>query len=203
MVNNKKCVEYYFDSKLYSKDDILEKLKETEKEYPNKKIEMEINLNEWGVYVVSLKFKDKKKQKVKIKNKPYQIESKNHEIKQNNKKLEKIQKKAKQQQIKFVKRQEVQEERKNKKLEKERIKKDKKVQEKLEKKNKIIQQEISVYVDNRKSRKVKQTILEKITNETKKIKENMEKASEQRKSEYYNSQRKYGQYKPTKTYKPY
>ena len=83
MVNNKKCVEYYFDSKLYSKDDILEKLKETEKEYPNKKIEMEINLNEWGVYVVSLKFKDKKKQKVKIKNKPYQIESKNHEIKQN------------------------------------------------------------------------------------------------------------------------
>lgn len=53
-----KCVEYYFDSRKYSKEEIIESIKQEEKELKKKKIKtkIDIKLNEYGIYVVKLRF---------------------------------------------------------------------------------------------------------------------------------------------------
>ena len=52
-----KIVENYFDSKIYSNQEILQKIEETKKEYNKKIVDIDINLNEFGVYVVTYYFK--------------------------------------------------------------------------------------------------------------------------------------------------
>ena len=52
-----KIVEDYFDSKSYSNQEILQKIEETKKEYAKKIVDVDINLNEFGVYVVTYYFK--------------------------------------------------------------------------------------------------------------------------------------------------
>lgn len=59
MIVENKCLEYYFDSKVYSIQEIKQNIQENKKEFPNKTVETKISLNSYGVYVVTLYFKDK------------------------------------------------------------------------------------------------------------------------------------------------
>ena len=52
-----KIVESYFDSKIYSNQEILRSIEETKKEYSKKIVDIDIRLNEFGVYVVTYYFK--------------------------------------------------------------------------------------------------------------------------------------------------
>lgn len=54
-----KYLEYYMDSKKYSKDEIEKSIDNTKKEFPNKKINVNVYLNNFGVYVVTFKFENK------------------------------------------------------------------------------------------------------------------------------------------------
>jgi len=69
MIEENKCIEYYFDSKVYSMQEIKQNIQENKKEFPNKIIESKILLNSYGVYVVTLYFKDKNNMLRFIKNK--------------------------------------------------------------------------------------------------------------------------------------
>ena len=51
-----KCMEYYFDSKKYNEIDVIEKIGLKKMEFPKKKINASIELNEYGTYVVKLEF---------------------------------------------------------------------------------------------------------------------------------------------------
>lgn len=52
-----KIVENYFDAKLYTNQEIIESIEKTKKEYAKKIINVDINLNEFGVFVVTYYFK--------------------------------------------------------------------------------------------------------------------------------------------------
>ena len=54
-----KCLEYYFDSKTFTKDQLIKNIEEAKLEFPNKKVETNLFLNEWGVYILKINFKDK------------------------------------------------------------------------------------------------------------------------------------------------
>lgn len=54
-----KCVEYYYDSNTYTRSELIENFNQEKEKYFDKIVDMEINLNEWGVYVVKLEFKKK------------------------------------------------------------------------------------------------------------------------------------------------
>ena len=43
-----KCMEYYFDSKKYNEIDVIEKIGLKKMEFPKKKINASIELNEYG-----------------------------------------------------------------------------------------------------------------------------------------------------------
>ena len=55
-----KYLEYYFDSRIYSADDVQQKIDETKQDFPNKKVKVSISLNEFGVYIITFKFENKK-----------------------------------------------------------------------------------------------------------------------------------------------
>ncbi len=59
MNNEGKCIEYYFDSKTFTKEQLLKNIEEAKLEFPNKKIEPKLYLNQWGVYILKINFKDK------------------------------------------------------------------------------------------------------------------------------------------------
>lgn len=69
MIKEEKCVEYYFDSKKYNESEILESIQEKEKGFEKKKSEINIVLNEYGIYVVKLKFSNNKFSLIKSNNK--------------------------------------------------------------------------------------------------------------------------------------
>ena len=54
-----KNLEYYLDSRIYSTKEIEESMRRTKKEFPNKKIEVSIALNDFGVYIITFKFENK------------------------------------------------------------------------------------------------------------------------------------------------
>ena len=59
MNNEGKCIEYYFDSKNFTKEQLIENIEEAKKEFPNKKVKPELFLNQWGVYILKINFTDK------------------------------------------------------------------------------------------------------------------------------------------------
>lgn len=63
MIKEEKCVEYYFDSRKYNESEIIENMKQEEIGFEKKKSEINITLNEYGIYVVKLKFLSTKKRK--------------------------------------------------------------------------------------------------------------------------------------------
>ena len=64
-----KILEDYFDASTYSNQEILQSIEETKKEFSKKIINVDINLNEFGVYVVTYYFKNKNNilQKIMVK----------------------------------------------------------------------------------------------------------------------------------------
>ena len=72
------------DSKIYGKDEVQKSIEDTKKEFPNKEIEVQVNLNEFGVYIIKFTFKNKNsfiknifiKLKIKKKNKLLLTENK-------------------------------------------------------------------------------------------------------------------------------
>ena len=58
-----KCIEYYFDSKDYDRQEIIENMQNEIKKFEKKKADIEITLNDYGIYVVKLFFTKKKKEK--------------------------------------------------------------------------------------------------------------------------------------------
>lgn len=52
-----KIVENYFDAKLYTNQEIIKSIEKTKKEYAKKIINVNIKLNEFGVFVVTYYFK--------------------------------------------------------------------------------------------------------------------------------------------------
>ena len=56
MIKEGKCVEYFFDSKQYNKLQVLENMKREQLEFEKKKAEINITLNEHGIYIAKLKF---------------------------------------------------------------------------------------------------------------------------------------------------
>lgn len=67
MTKKEKCVEYYFDSKEYNEIQVIENMKKEEIGFEKKKSEINIVLNEYGIYVVKLKFTNKNKVRKKEK----------------------------------------------------------------------------------------------------------------------------------------
>ena len=64
-----KIIENYFDATSYTNQEIMEKIEETKKEFSKKITNVDINLNEFGVYVVTYYFEVKENlfQKIFIK----------------------------------------------------------------------------------------------------------------------------------------
>ena len=54
-----KHLEYYMDSKIFSKNEVQKSIDDTKKEFPNKEIEVQVSLNKFGVYVITFTFKNK------------------------------------------------------------------------------------------------------------------------------------------------
>ena len=59
MNNEGKCIEYYFDSKTFTKEQLIKNIEKAKLEFPNKKIEPNLFLNQWGVYILKINFTDK------------------------------------------------------------------------------------------------------------------------------------------------
>lgn len=90
MIKEEKCVEYYFDSRKYNEFEIIENMKQEEIGFEKRKSEINITLNEYGIYVVKLKFlnnklsviknKAKNKEKTKKTYKGYETYNGNNKI---------------------------------------------------------------------------------------------------------------------------
>ena len=63
MILEERCIEYYFDSKYHNKQEILENMETEIKKFEKKKAEVQISLNDYGIYVVKLIFTKKKKER--------------------------------------------------------------------------------------------------------------------------------------------
>ncbi len=77
-----KCLEYFFDSRIYSTEDIQKSIEETKKEFSNKEIKVNIELNEFDVYIITFEFEDKDtyldKMKINLKNPLVAIAKRKH-----------------------------------------------------------------------------------------------------------------------------
>lgn len=84
-MNKDKCLVYYLDSKKYDYVKVQESIDETKKEYNNKLIEVNVEVNKYGMYVITFFFKNKNTifNKIRLffrkKNKPLLQESNNKE----------------------------------------------------------------------------------------------------------------------------
>ena len=54
-----KCLQYYMDSKEYTTEQVQTSINETKKEFANKKVHTKIELNEFGVYIITFYFESK------------------------------------------------------------------------------------------------------------------------------------------------
>ena len=54
-----KCLQYYMDSKEYTTEQVQTSINETKKEFANKKIQTKVELNEFGVYIITFNFENK------------------------------------------------------------------------------------------------------------------------------------------------
>ena len=117
-MNKEKVLVNYFDSAKYNDEEILESVENTKKEFDKKKIDVNIKLNEYGVYVITYYFKTKENifQKIIIKIKEKRKAKKQLLLKEENI-LERNFKKEKSKKIKKTRKQK-QEEKLQKRMEK-------------------------------------------------------------------------------------
>lgn len=52
-MNKNKYLEYYMDSKIYSKEEVQKSIDNTKKEFSSKKVNVQVYLNEFGVYIIT------------------------------------------------------------------------------------------------------------------------------------------------------
>ena len=67
-MENKKTVELYLDPQTYTEEQMMESIQKAVKEFSKKDVRVNININEWGVYVVTLEYIDKQNYINRIKN---------------------------------------------------------------------------------------------------------------------------------------
>lgn len=60
MMYQNKYLEYYLDSRIYSNEEVQKSIDETKKEFSNKKVKVSIALNDFGVYIITFEFQNKK-----------------------------------------------------------------------------------------------------------------------------------------------
>jgi len=58
-MDQNKNLEYYLDSRIYSKEEIQKSIEETKKEFSNKKVKVSVKLNDFGVYIITFQFENK------------------------------------------------------------------------------------------------------------------------------------------------
>lgn len=58
-MNNRKCLVYYLDSKKYNYEGVQKSIDETKKEYVKKDVQVNVDINEYGMYVVTFYIKNK------------------------------------------------------------------------------------------------------------------------------------------------
>ena len=58
-MDKEKCLEYYLDARKYSAEEVEKNIEETKKEFPKKKIDVEVTLNPFGMYIITFYFHDK------------------------------------------------------------------------------------------------------------------------------------------------
>ena len=58
-MNKRKCLEYYLDSKIYDYESVQKSIDETKKEYEKKEVDVKIELNRYGMYIITFYFKNK------------------------------------------------------------------------------------------------------------------------------------------------
>lgn len=58
-MEKEKCLEYYLDARKYSAEEVEKNIEETKKEFPKKKIEVDVTLNPFGMYIITFYFRDK------------------------------------------------------------------------------------------------------------------------------------------------
>ena len=54
-----KSLQYYLDSRIYSQEEVKQSIEETKKEFPNRKAEVKVTLNEYGMYMITFQFENK------------------------------------------------------------------------------------------------------------------------------------------------
>ena len=143
-MKNQKVLENYFDSRIYNNQEIEEAISKTKKEFEKKIVNVDISLNEFGVYVVTYYFKNKENlfQKIVIK------------IKQRKKKKQMLllqEKKQKMQERQFeLQKKEIKKQRKKENKQKNHIEKAKRKNKTREEKNKEkLQKRIEKYTGNK------------------------------------------------------
>lgn len=58
-MKNQKCLKYYLDSKIYSTEEVQKNIEETKKEFPKKDIKVDVELNQFGMYIITFYFENK------------------------------------------------------------------------------------------------------------------------------------------------
>lgn len=54
-----KNLEYYLDSRIYSKEEVQQSIEETKKEFSNKNVKVSVTLNDFGMYLITFEFENK------------------------------------------------------------------------------------------------------------------------------------------------
>lgn len=58
-MNNSKRLEYYLDSKKYDYESVQKSIDATKKEYEKKEVEVNVQINKYGMYIITFYFKNK------------------------------------------------------------------------------------------------------------------------------------------------
>ena len=128
-MNKEKVLINYFDSKQYNNQEILESVEQNKKEFEKKIINVEIKLNEYGVYVITYYFRTKENflQKIIIKLKERR-KSKNRLLLKEENILEQVLESEKNSNIRFKEKREKNklDNKKDRKVKNKKIKKEKK-----------------------------------------------------------------------------
>lgn len=59
-MSTSKCLEYYLDSRIYNYEQVQKNIDETKKEFPKQDITVEVKMNQFGMYIITLYLKNKK-----------------------------------------------------------------------------------------------------------------------------------------------
>lgn len=58
-MSTSKCLEYYLDSRIYNYEQVQKNIDEAKKEFPKQDITVEVKMNQFGMYIITLYLKNK------------------------------------------------------------------------------------------------------------------------------------------------